>query len=226
MHNRFVLRSIAVILLLVTPAAIAWAETGAAMLYAKGNVLLNSVNVARSSALFPGDTVETATASAVNINQNGSTITLDPNSTMRYEKYAIDVMRGSARISTSAGIAAHVREITVSPKDKAAKYDVALVDNKITIGSREGDLLISDAGRVSTLMAGNSAMMTLNPADGQQAQTQNPPANPPSNFPTGGLNGPDRHGTWIIVGAIVAGAAVACGYLCGVSPSSVSPINP
>jgi hypothetical protein len=44
-------------LLAVTPACLLAADSGAAMLYAKGTAWINGSSVPRSSAVFPGDLV-------------------------------------------------------------------------------------------------------------------------------------------------------------------------
>ena len=51
----------------IFPASLMAADSIAAMLYAKGTAWINGATVPRSSALFPGDMVQTKPDSVVNI---------------------------------------------------------------------------------------------------------------------------------------------------------------
>ena len=141
---------VSLVLVVRFPAAMLFGETGGAMVYAKGAVSINGVNVSNTSSIFSGDRVDTADASAVTINQTGSSIAVNPNSSVRYEKNDVDVYRGTARVSTSNGMAARVDQLNISPKDKTAKFEIARLDNKVLVTSHEGQLLLSGAGKVSS----------------------------------------------------------------------------
>ena len=54
-------------LLAVMPASLLGADSGAAMLYANGTAWINGTSVPRSSALFPGDLVQTRPDAVVHI---------------------------------------------------------------------------------------------------------------------------------------------------------------
>ncbi len=76
------------------------AQNNGAMLYAHGNVTLNGQAVGSSTTIFTGDRLDTADSSVVTINRTGSSIIVNPNSSIQYGQSSIDIMRGTARLST------------------------------------------------------------------------------------------------------------------------------
>jgi hypothetical protein len=214
MRNSFATKILSIALMILTPSAMVMAETSNTMLYAKGTVLLNGADVARSAAVTAGDKIDTAGATATTIDQNGSKVSVNPYSSLRYEANGLNVYRGGASVQTSSGMSAKVSQITVAPADKNATYEIARLDNKVTITSRSGALMITDAGATTTLEAGASSTLNADPTP--------TPAPAPQAAPT--MVGSDvSHGKLIAIGAVVAGVAVACGLWCGTAASSVPP---
>src|ERR1035438_4443544 len=89
MLNQMLRKLIAVGLLVICPSTLLMAERPSAMLSATGAVTLNGTPTAKSTSLFDGDRVATADASVVSINQNGSSLVVDPNSSVRYRNDAL-----------------------------------------------------------------------------------------------------------------------------------------
>lgn len=214
MRDCFATKIVSIVMMVLTPAAVLMAESSNTMLYAKGIVLLNGVDVARSAPVTPGDKIETAGSSAVTIDPNGSKITVNPYSSVGYATDGVKVFRGSANVETSSGMAATVSQITVTPVDKTATYEVARLNNKVTITSHNGALKVADAGVTSTLDAGTSSTLDADPTP--------TPAPAPQAAPS--MIGSDTsYGKLIAIGAVVGGVAVACGLWCGMSAASVAP---
>lgn len=219
MRDSFVMKLVSVVMMLLTPAVLLMAETNSTMLYAKGSVLLNGIDVARSAAVSAGDRIETAGSSAVTVDQNGSKVTVNRYSAVRYESDSVRVLRGGANVETGNGMAARVAQISVTPKTNQASYEIARLDNKITITSHAGALMVSDAGTTSTLEPGASSTLNADP----QATT---PAPAPQAAPAQNTGGGDvGYGKLFAIGAVVAAGAVACGLWCGTSASSLAPGN-
>jgi hypothetical protein len=192
------------------------AETSNTMLYASGNVTLNGTEVARSASVTTGDKIETAGATATTVNQDGSKVTVNPYSAIRYESERVNVVRGTAAISTTDGMAAQAAQITVAPKDKTANYEIARLNNNIVITSRTGALMVTEAGATTELAAGSSSSRTAEPTPAP-APVPTPQAAPV--FPGSGLSGKQV----FAIGAVIAGAAVACGLWCGSAAANVWP---
>jgi hypothetical protein len=216
MRSCLATKILSIMLILLTPAAMLMAETSNTVLYASGNVTLNGTEVDRSASVTTGDKIETAGATATTVNQDGSKVTVNPYSAIRYESEGVSVVRGTAAISTSDGLAAHAAQITVAPKDKTAKYEIARMDNKVLITSQAGALMITEAGKTTELEAGASSSRTAEPTP-TPAPAPAPQAAPV--FPGSGLTGKQV----FAIGAVVAGAAVATGLWAGMSAAGVPP---
>src|SRR5581483_6781645 len=71
-----IFKSLACLMILVVPLATVSAETAAAMLYSNGNFSLNGVSSPRSSAIMPGDRIDTRDA-AVSITRSGTNVVIN-----------------------------------------------------------------------------------------------------------------------------------------------------
>jgi len=146
MRNSFATKVLSIAMILVFPAAMLMAETGNTVLYASGTVTLNGKEVARSASVASGDKIETAGATATALSQDGSKVTVSPYSAVRYQGDAVNVVRGTAAINTTGGMSAQAAQITVTPKDKGATYEIARLNNNVVITSHTGALMITEAG--------------------------------------------------------------------------------
>lgn len=149
------------LLSLVFSAALMTAQTGGAMLSVTGRVMVNGSSVEDFTSIFPGDRLDTANSSLVSLNRTGSSVVVNPNSTIQYEQSTVDVIRGAAHISTMNGMSAHAGPIAVIPNDKAAKFDIVRLDNSISVTSRSGALTVIDGSRTSTLEPGESIALAI-----------------------------------------------------------------
>jgi hypothetical protein len=129
------------------PGSLAGADTGAAMLYGKGVVLLNGANLPNSSAIYPDDVIETRADSVANINVTGSTVMVGPESIVKFENNAIELEHGSVAVSTSDGLRVHVKCVTVVPAlNVLTQFDVTNTNGTVHAVARKSDVNI-DAGR-------------------------------------------------------------------------------
>jgi len=216
MRDCLATRMLSIVMMLLTPAAMLVAETGNTMLYASGKVTLNGTEVARSASVTPGDKIETAGATATMVSQDGSKVTVNPYSAIRYESADVNVVRGTAAINTTDGMPAQAAQISIAPKDKAASYEIARLNNQVIIISHTGALMITEGGTTSELEPGSSSSRAADPSPAPAPAPQAAPVFPGSELSARSV---------IYIGAIVGGAAVACGLECGMSASSVAPTN-
>jgi hypothetical protein len=207
-------KMLSIVMMLLTPAAMIMAETGNTMLYASGNVTLNGTEVTRSASVTPGDKIETAGSTATTLSQDGSKVTVNPYSAIRYESPGVNVVRGTAAINTSDGMPAKAAQVTVAPKDKAASYEIARLNNQVVITSRTGALMITEAGKTTELEAGGSSARAADPTPAPAPAPQAAPV-----FPGSGLSSRDV----FAIAAVVGGAAVATGLWAGMSAAGVPP---
>jgi hypothetical protein len=129
------------------PGSLPGADTGAAMLYGKGVVLLNGANLPNSSAIYPDDVIETKADSVANINVTGSTVMVGPESIVKFENNVIELEHGSVAVSTSDGLRVHVRCVTVVPVlNVLTQFDVTNTNGTVHAFARKSDVNV-DAGR-------------------------------------------------------------------------------
>jgi len=152
------------LLMVVLGVSVLSAQTGGAMLYANGNVKVNGQVAGDSTSIFSGDRVDVTESSAGSINRSGSSVVVSPNSSIQYDPASVDVIQGSARVSTSKGMSARAGRILVSPKDSAAKFDVVRTDNKVMVVSREGALTVQDGNHTVVVQSGSSTEFALGAA--------------------------------------------------------------
>ena len=95
-----------------------------------------------------------------------------PNSSVQYDPASVQVLQGSARVSTSKGMVARVGDVVVSPQEAAAKFDVTRAGDKVVVASREGVVTVKDGTHTLTVQPGASAEMALAPGGIQTAVAQ------------------------------------------------------
>ena len=145
----------ACMLIVIFPAAMFAADTPAAMLYSHGTALLNGNSIARSSAIFSGDLVQTNPDSVANINATGSSVLVLNDSLVQYEGSTLKLEHGGVSISTSKLLATRAGEVTVSPATGVwTEFEVRDVDGRVQIAALKGDLTIRDGTGIMTLSQG------------------------------------------------------------------------
>lgn len=143
------------VLVLIVPASLVAADTGAAMLYADGAAWLNGSHVPKSSAIFAGDLVQTRSDSAANIHAPGSSITVLGDSLVQFEGTSLKVEHGGVSVSTSKSVPATAGDVRVTPVSNAwTEFNVTDVDGTVRIAARKGDLSITDDNGTVTLAQG------------------------------------------------------------------------
>lgn len=164
---------LACILVVVFPYSMFAADTPSAMLYSHGTALLNGNPITRSSAIFPGDLVQTNPDSVVNITATGSIVMVRNDSLVQYEGTRIKLEHGGVNISTSKLLAAHTGSVTVEPASGVlTEFEVRDVDGVVRIAAWKGDLTISDPKGMTTLAQGQQTTRDEGtPQDDSQNQT-------------------------------------------------------
>ena len=155
MTRALYLKILSSLLVLILPVALFAADRPAAMLYSHGTALLNGRSIARSSAIFFGDLVQTNADSAANINASGSIVLVLNDSLVQYQDQAVTLEHGGITISTSKLLATRAGDITVSPAASVwTEFEVRDVDGTVHIAARKGNLTISDETGTTTLAQG------------------------------------------------------------------------
>lgn len=200
------LKILSCMMVIILPAALVAADLPGAMLYSHGTALLNGNSIARSSAIFSGDLVQTNRDSVANINATGSSVLVMNDSLVQYEGSALKLEHGGVTISTSKLLAAHAGAVTVTPAASSwTEFDVRDVDGRVEIAARKGDLTISDDTGTATLAEGQETTR-----DDSQAQSRNRRKRGIAEAAAPGAAGAifDSPITIGIAGAVVAGGTI------------------
>ena len=148
-------RILSCVMVVIVPAALFAADSGAAMLYSSGSTWLNGSSLPKSSAIFSGDLIQTASGSVAKINASGSSLVVLSDSLVQFEGSAVNVDHGGVTVSTSKAMATRAGDVTVTPKDTVwTQFDVSSADGKVQVVARKGDLTVDDGTGTTTLAQG------------------------------------------------------------------------
>lgn len=151
------LRNIACwMMIAVVPVSLSAADSSPAMLYARGTAWINGGAVPRTSAVFPGDLVQTRSDSFASINASGSSVVVLADSLVKFEGPAVSLEHGGLTVATSKGLSTRAGEITVVPASNGwTQFEVKqLSDDAVQIVAQKGDVTVSDGSNTSTLSQG------------------------------------------------------------------------
>jgi len=210
---------VALLLVVVCPSAFLMAERPSAMLITAGTVRLNGTVLPQSTGIFTGDVIDTAADSVGSLSRSGSSVVVDPDSSIRYQDDGVSVLKGMARVQTSKGMAAHAGPISVIPVANDALFEVRTDGKTALIASREGALTLTDGADSFVLDPGHTAKVSLDVSQDTQA---------PKPAAKGGEKKrkvPPAWLIWVIAGGVGA-AAIACALACSTGAAAISPVFP
>ncbi len=211
-------------MVMIFPAALFAAEQPAAMLYSHGTALLNGNSIARSSAIFTGDLVQTNADSVANINAVGSSVLVLNDSLVQYEEGGLKLEHGGLTVSTSKLLGTHAGDVTVSPTASVwTEFEVRDVDGRVKIAARKGDLSVSDDAGTTTLAQGQET--TRDESQSQTDKTDNKKSKKRGGGHVPGAEGGVLNSPWVIgvgAGIIVGGTAWVFTH----NDEPVSPVKP
>jgi hypothetical protein len=185
------------------PVSLWAADSSPAMLYARGASWINGSAVPRTSAVFPGDMVQTRSDSVASINASGSSIVVLADSLVKFEGPAVDLEHGSLRVATSKGLSTRSGDVTVSPASNGwTEFEVKqMSDDSVQIIAQKGDVNVSDGSNTSTL------------AQGQQTTVDNSAEKKKKKRRKGGGAVPASSGAVLDSPVVIYGGAAAVGGL-------------
>jgi hypothetical protein len=154
------LRSVACwIMIAAVPGSLLAADSNPAMLYAKGTAWINGSAVPRTSAVFPGDLVQTNSDSIASINGAGSSVVVLADSLVKFDGSAVSLEHGSLSVATSKGLSTHSGDITIVPASNGwTEFEVKQVsEGTVQVVAQKGDVNVSDGSSTSTVSQGQQA---------------------------------------------------------------------
>jgi hypothetical protein len=215
-------------LLVVFPLSLFAADTNSAVLRSKGGVWVNGAEVADSTSVFPGDLIETKPGSVANLDAEGSSVLIQPQTIVKFQGNYLALDHGSVAVGTSTSLSVHVNCLRVVPiSNDRTQYEVADVSGRVEVAARKLDVNITQSGGVhKTSGEKSSSGQSATVREGQHASSEESQACGAA-LPQNPENRPFNP-KWIeIGGGAVAGGVVLCLLLCKGSPQqNSSPSQP
>ena len=143
------------ILVVALPASMLMADATSAMLRASGSVSVNGSPIEQATAVFPGDRVQTGANSIATLTNEGSSVTIPGNSSLVFSKSFVNVLCGTAMVTTHRGMSVRVSNLLVQPaRGEQARFQVTQKEGELQIIAREGTLAIDNGAATSSLAPG------------------------------------------------------------------------
>jgi len=153
-------KSLAWMLVVLFPASLMMADATSAMLIGNGSVSVNGSPIERATAVFPGDKVQTGPNAMATLTSEGSSVTVPGNSSLVFSRNFVNVLCGTAVVSTTRGLPVRVSHVLVQPARGAqSRFQVTQKEGQLEIIAREGTLAIDNGSSTSALQAGR--MLTV-----------------------------------------------------------------
>jgi hypothetical protein len=147
-------------MIIVFPVFTVAQSNEAAMVYGKGMVQVNgSPMPAFTLAVFAGDSIETKTGSTANVNAPGASVSLDPDSLIKYGSNAILLERGRVSVVASKAITVNAEGISSVPASgNETEFEVFAVGAEMHVIARKSDLNVVCRSESFHLLAGEEVI--------------------------------------------------------------------
>jgi hypothetical protein len=211
------------------PASLQAADTTPAILHSQGGVWVNGMEAADSSAVFPGDLLETKPGFNASLSIDGSTVSIQPESVVKFEENLLALDHGSLLVGTTTGMRVRVHCITVIPVSNAewTQYEVTDVNGTVQVAAHKKDVRIELEGNpqktpTATVASGGTAVHEGEQASRRESEVCAAPPQPKA--ASGPLN---LNPKWIAAGGVGAGILICLLAHCfGGGSGPVSPSQP
>ncbi len=139
-------------MILLLPQSLMAIDSGSAILHTRGGVWVNGSEVPDSTAIFPGDLLETKPGFAANLTADGSTVLIQPESVLKFQGDLLVLEHGGVSVGTSKAMRVQVNCLTVVPvSTEWNQYEVTDVTGKVLVAARKNDVKINREGGLEKL---------------------------------------------------------------------------
>jgi hypothetical protein len=214
-------------MVILFPLSLAAADTGSALLHSSGGVWVNGTEVADSTPVFSGDTLETKPGFVANLDASGSSVLIQGESIVKFEGDHLTLEHGSVSVGTSTLLSVHVNCLKVEPiTNDRTQYDVTDVNGTVQVAAHKNDVTIKMDGSLRKASSESDSSSSV-VHEGQQASRDESNACGIAPRPQGAGNS-GLNTKWLEIGGGTGGGAlVLCLLLCkGKNPSAVSAWQP
>jgi hypothetical protein len=139
-------------MILVLPQSLLANDLGSAILHTQGGVWVNGGEVRDSTTIVSGDLIETKPGFAANLNADGFTVLIQPESVLKFQGDLLVLEHGSVSVGTSKAMRVQVNCLTVVPvSTEWTQYEVTDVTGKVLVSARKNDVKINREGGLAKL---------------------------------------------------------------------------
>jgi len=224
-------RILAWMLVVWLPASLQAADTKSAVLHSQGGVWVNGMEAADASAVFPGDLLETKPGFSASLSADGSTVSIQPESVVKFEDNLLVLDHGNLLVGTTTGMRVRVHCIDVIPISDTewTQYEVTDVNGNIQVAAHKKDVRVELEGNhaktssATEATGGTSGGTTVH--EGEQASRRESEACGAPLNPVSVLKGVNP--AWVAAGAVGTGILICWLAHCfGGGSGPVSPDKP
>lgn len=183
-------------------------QPAAAVLHSQGGVWVNGYEAHDSSAIFPGDIIETKPGSTGNLILDGTTILIAPESVGKFQSDIFELDHGSVSVGTTKGYKVRVNCLKVVPVvTEWTQYVVTDVNGNVQVAAHKLDVNVEHelrAGKPSS--PENEASQRASVHEGEEksySESEMCGAAPKPSSPLSSLNP-----KWIAAGAAGTGILI------------------
>ena len=127
------------------------AQEAGAVLFPAGQVTVNGNPVANSTAVFPGDKVQSGADSSANILAKGASAQMAAHSSLTWQPQALQFQDGSLTVVAQAPWQVHIGAMTVSLGAELTKIEVTQREDVALIKLLKGSATLSEGGQTTAL---------------------------------------------------------------------------
>lgn len=214
-------------MIVIFPSSLLAADSRPAILHTQGQVWVNGKEAPDSTAIMPGDLLETNTGVVANLTTDGSTVVIQEQSIVKYNGDSLTLEHGGVSVGTSKLMSVQVDCLRVVPvATEWTQYDVIDVDSRIRVDALKLDVNILRGASMRKVERESAASGSATLHEGQQVTREESEACGIAKKPV--LAGNPVNTKWIEIGAGAGGGVlVLCLLLCtGKKPPQMSQTSP
>ena len=201
-------------------------KSGGAILHTQGGVWVNGYEAHDSSAVFPGDVLETKSGSSANLNLEGSTVLIAPESVSKFQGDLLELDHGGVSVVTSKSFKVRVNCILVVPVlNEWTQYFVTDVNRTVQVAARKLDVNVNhERGHGKEAPEAQPSQQQSSVHEGEQKSYDETEVCGPAAAPSSAMHGISPK--WIAAGAAGAGILIWLLIHGGGTTKQVSPASP
>jgi hypothetical protein len=183
-------------------------KPGGAILHTQGGGWVNGYEAHDSSAVFPGDVIETKPDSSANLSLDGSTVLIAPESVSKFQADLLELDHGGVSVVTSKSFKVRVNCILVIPVlNEWTQYVVTDVNRTVQVAARKLDVNVEhERGHGKEAPEPQPSQQRASVHEGEQKSYDESEVCGPAARPASALAGISPK--WIAAGAAGAGILI------------------